>query len=119
MDSIGRCSKCGAICLHCRPRSEFSLIALPEVVRPLVREVLNDVHASQHQQDALVFSIMHLDPEHIIRAKRIWDVSNCARQGKGYGYFRAICLRCADEGSKDTTLDGLPPLITEETNERQ
>lgn len=113
MTDHGRCSKCGAVCPHCGPRDGFSLKALHESVRTLVGEVLEQVHASQAQQDRLVQEIMHLDPEHIKRARRIWDQGGWGKKGKGYGYFKSICLRCADEASKDSTLDKLPPLYTD------
>lgn len=113
-EAIGRCSKCGAICPHCAPRNGFTLSTLPESVRGIVREVLDQTSASQAQQDRLVMAIAHLDEKYIKRAKRIWDTMGYARKGVGYGYFKAICLHCAESGSREQ-LDGLPPLyITEE-----
>ncbi len=110
---MGRCAKCGFLCPRCGgDRSDFTLNALPERVRHLVREVLTDVDASQTEQDRLVRAIASLPTEHIQRAHRIWKAQSCASRGMGYGYFKAICLRCASESSKDKTLDDLPPLIT-------
>lgn len=70
--------------------------------------------ASQRNQDDLVKALRDIDPKHIKRAKRVWDTQNYAKRGMGYGYFKGICLRCADESSRDSTLDSLPPLFTEE-----
>jgi phenylpropionate dioxygenase-like ring-hydroxylating dioxygenase large terminal subunit len=110
---MGRCAKCGFLCPRCGgDRSDFSLKTLPESVRQLVWEVLTDVDASQAEQDRLVRAIESIAPEHIQRAYRIWKAQNCASRGVGYGYFKAICLRCMSDSSKDKTLDDLPPLIT-------
>lgn len=117
MAEIGHCSKCGRPCPYCRPRDGFSLTALDESVRQLVREVLDQTGASQAQQDRLVTAIMGIDPKHIKRARRIWDSQGLARQGKNYAYFKAIVQRCAEEASKDRTLDGLPPFVYPEEAE--
>lgn len=110
---MGRCAKCGFICPRCGgDRTEFTLKSLPVQVRDFVWEVLNDVDASQSDQDRLVRSIYGLSNEHIERAYRVWKVQSCASRGMGWGYFKAICIRCSSESSKDKTLDDLPPDIT-------
>lgn len=113
MTDVGRCSKCGALCHHCAPRDSYSLTALPESVRDKVREVLDEIEASQAAQDSLVRDICHFEARHIERAYRIWNLRGLKFSVHSWKYFAAIVRNCARQSEHEAKILDDPPEVWE------